>query len=832
MHLSKIIIAIPTMIWLSLIILNIDRNIKSFIKKLILSLSAISFLTIIYLNLDSMWMLPKIELFIPQFPSSIGLAFIGLFIILTIGYVFSLILLPESSIIQRIITMLGLGLGINAALFIILGIFMIFTTFNAIIIQFTFLLIAFIILSRRSYVLHIDFRMKVGNIKIPKYNFATIIMITITIGFIFFILYPLIVTPVIEWDSLVYGINYAKVIFENSGIPLIAGPSIGKEMSFNYPPGHQVLVAYLFNLTNDPDEFYYRFLASIVVIGVILATYELSKALLCNQYQSLLAVITLCGIIILYWDQTENYNIYITFFSTSSMLFIIKALSLEFEDEKMKNFNIIITLFCSFAGLISYIGVPLIGMMIIMHLIIFRRISFKRLIYHLLLSLIIMSPFYMRNLLLLGNPFYPMLGIGKYLDQTLYKSAIQHFKNYFILTNINIDYLIKSCLWVPALFYLITFTTNDLSKLKLRDSEYYWLRILLYSYPLLIPLAAFLFHAPFPRYFLMAYPIFTVLLSKILPLNSIKQSLMEKIISTIILLAIIGFSVLTITSSKSVVIFEDKVDYIVTHYEDAVIWKWINVNTQENDVIATYEIREYYINRKIMLLDGYTAIPLYKMADINEALEYLHQHGVKYVLSVPWASPQDIRMPPAYDWLIITKYFGNHSLLPPVYIAPNGATIYSIKSMSEEELFKTFSKYNLVPPLKKLKLNITILNITQPPSGRIYLPIPCDYARGQIHVWVNSSNKLVSIELWEGIINLNVINWWEKYNVKSRSPPLSIGLGAKNPELIWNIDKGGYLTLMIVAWEPIAHPFNVTVNIEFYNKWEIRQNNSRGEINA
>ncbi|MEM2538315.1 MAG: hypothetical protein QXE38_03310, partial [Candidatus Methanomethylicia archaeon] len=60
MHLSKIIIAIPTMIWLSLIILNIDRNIKSFIKKLILSLSAISFLTIIYLNLDSMWMLPKI----------------------------------------------------------------------------------------------------------------------------------------------------------------------------------------------------------------------------------------------------------------------------------------------------------------------------------------------------------------------------------------------------------------------------------------------------------------------------------------------------------------------------------------------------------------------------------------------------------------------------------------------------------------------------------------------------------------------------------------------------------------------------------------------------
>jgi hypothetical protein len=273
------------------------------------------------------------------------------------------------------------------------------------------------------------------------------------------------------------------------------------------------------------------------------------------------------------------------------------------------------------------------------------------------------------------------------------------------------------------------------------------------------------------------------------------------------------------TSIKPVYNFDNKMDYVISYYADADAWKWINYNTEKSDIIATFEIREYYIDRKVMLLDGYDASPLYRIKDIGEALEYLHQLGVGYILSVPWASPQSPIMPPAYDRLIITKYFGSQ-LLPPVYVSPSGAAVYSVKPIKEEKVYELFKKENLIPPLKELKLNVIIFNSTQPPTGRIYIAIPCDYVKGQMHVWVNSSNKLVSVELWKGLIDWNTKEWWKKYEGKARGPSLSIGLSAKNPGFVWNIDSGGYYTLMVVSWEKDTSPFNVTLYIKFYNKWE------------
>ena len=47
-------------------------------------------------------------------------------------------------------------------------------------------------------------------------------------------------------------------MFETGKIPLIAGPSIGLEMSASYPPGIQLLAVYLYTFAGNANDFYYR----------------------------------------------------------------------------------------------------------------------------------------------------------------------------------------------------------------------------------------------------------------------------------------------------------------------------------------------------------------------------------------------------------------------------------------------------------------------------------------------------------------------------------------------------------------------------------------------
>lgn len=95
----------------------------------------------------------------------------------------------------------------------------------------------------------------------------------------------------------------------------------------------------------------------------------------------------------------------------------------------------------------------------------------------------------------------------------------------------------------------------------------------------------------------------------------------------------------------------DKWSYLINVFEEADTWKWINENTPLDARIATYDIRTYYLERDVMMLDGHEATPLYNMTSIVDCLEYLKERNVGYILSIPWAAPLDHRMPPAYKWL-------------------------------------------------------------------------------------------------------------------------------------------------------------------------------------
>jgi hypothetical protein len=779
-------------------------------RKFTLMLLMMISIMVTYLNFSLGLVIPRMDLVIPSIlTSQLTVSLSGIIVLLGVGYTSLCILLRTSdlSASEKFLAAIGLGFGVNMLLLILLAIFAKLTIANVIVAQFAILSITvLIILNRKKKQLYFNIKTFVRIVmKVSELNTGNVVLFAATVGYICFTLYPMMVTPITNWDSLAYGINYAKAIFDNNAIPLIAGPSIGKELGFNSPPGHQILVAWLFILANEPDDFYYKFLASVVIVGIVLAVYELSITLNGSRYQTFLAITITLTLLNLFQGGKEHYIIYLMLFSTLSMIYFLKALHLKLTDRKVNQFENTAALFCGFSGLINYHGMLMLIMVIAYSIV--RRLSIQRITFLIFISLLIPLPWYLRNVFLLNNPVYPMLGFGNFLDSTLYASTLQHFRSYW--PNI-IGFLLE--IITKGLFLIIGFSIvllkiiNSIS-LNVDKKQLLFLSLCLSS----IPLIPFLLHAPFPRYFLVGIPFFSAIMAKMIASLITSRDWIENVASIMILLALMSLFIPLIAFYKPVIKFEDKMEYVRMYYGDAEAWKWINDNTRKNDTIATFDIREYYINRKVMLLDGYNASPLYKIKNISEAIEYLRQLGVGYILSVPWACPQSYIMPPAYEWLIITKYLGS-SLLPPVYVSPNGAAVYSVKPIKDEKVYDFFKKENLVPPLKELKLNITISNVTQPSTGGIYIAIPCDYVGGQMHAWIAPLNKLVSIELRKGLIE-----------IKARRSPLSIGLEAKNPGFVWDIHSGGYYTLLVVAREKDSRPFNVTLYIKFYNKWETNE---------
>jgi hypothetical protein len=212
------------------------------------------------------------------------------------------------------------------------------------------------------------------------------------------------------------------------------------------------------------------------------------------------------------------------------------------------------------------------------------------------------------------------------------------------------------------------------------------------------------------------------------------------------------------------------------------------------------------------------------MDTIEESVDFLKENNVTYILSVPWAAPLDLRMPPAYKWCVLTRYLGDPQYLPPVYVGSKGAAVYHVGALEEETAYASFTQEDLAPPIKQLTVNVTVTNATSPASGKFHMPVPVDYREGLMMVSVNSSKHLVSAELWQGIIPEVVTNPSGTYVPLVQWPVQPAGgAGFENPSFVWRIDKWGYFTFFVINQEETyEESFNVTVNIRVYNYWDIQ----------
>ena len=751
----------------------------------------------------------------PVEPIPFDSGWIGFAFIFADGFLLSYILLrDEVDITERLVLSVGLGFGVTYVAMILIGILWDLSFVAIILTQVSLFLIFLFAAFYRRLKLNLNGCLR-KNSHITKFNFVEKILLFVIGIYAVVSIYQTLAYPAIEWDSLAYGVNYAKIMFESGKIPLIAGPSIGLEMSASYPPGVQLLAVYLYTFAGNANDFYYRILQPIFGLTMIIVTYKFSMLATKNRTVSVFAIFLL-SVIPAFWEFfiQETYLMCLTLMATIAAFFFFKANNSN--DNDRKKFEIVATVFCCFAALISYTGLFCFGLLLLYS--IKRKVSSKRVTWLAVLASPIVLPWYIRNFLLLGNPIYPFLGIGNYLDPMLLNSTTQHFLTWSQVPFL--DWISISCkIGAVILFLAVVGLTFDKRK---------QLPLIFSCYLLFVGVVIMAVHIPFIRYLLIALPALAVIISGSVKSLLSKDKLVERTTAVILISLILVSSVATIpcinsfkpTSRQG----DDKWSYLDQVFAEADAWMWINENTPTDARIATYDIKEYYIERDVVSLDGSEAAPLYEMDTVEECIDFLEERNVTYILSVPWAAPLSNQMPPAYEWCILTRYLGDPRYLPPAYVGLNGTAVYHVGTLEEDIVYAAFAQEDFAPPMKHVTVNLTVTNSTDLASGKFYMPIPVDYKGGLMVASVNSSKHLVSVELWKGIITEVVTSPSGTYRPLEQWPIQSANsAGVENPSFVWQINTCGYFTFFVVdQGETFEESFNVTVDINFYNYWDIQ----------
>ncbi len=646
------------------------------------------------------WLANPIINFTPIQIEGIPVAFVATIEILILGVLAAQTLLAdEKDKVVKFISALGLGAGFTALITIILAIFgnLFQPHLNFSIL---FLCVGFLLLnvyrqkgkekpsmreSLKTYFL-------IGKIKKPD-NLRLWLLACSSIGIIFFFcFYHALLTVIVHWDSTVYHAAMPVIIYENHGFPLIAGPSIGIEMSANFPPLFPALGAYYYIQMGLIEDVYLRAISPVMGILTVLATYKIGEILAgkkCGIMSALFLAIT--PLFFKYSVYATSYAI-LTFFGTVSVMFLFLAMT-----KGKARYWIMSGVFYGFALLTSYLAAYLAPFFIIALIGYFiknkKGIRANTKIFLLLFAsaLIISGVWYLRNLFVLENPIYPngynLLG-GINIDPLIMETTFEGIKRDAITAFFGGEVSLLDKIFIFATYKSHFPAISLLTILGIvvlpTQSKKFWL---LSAWPITLSGAILIgITWSFPRHLVFTLPGFALLsaipivkameeierydknikersknafikIRNKIPLPS--KSNLLRIGLAIVLVTAFLFPSLTFSMCGKVVLDNLK-DEPLSNYlwfwenpnaekwaalekliPDSKSWKWLDENLKEGEKVATIENSIYYVkncgNDYFFYLDGWEARQLYSITDPVAIAQYLRSENVKYVFDVPWA---------------------------------------------------------------------------------------------------------------------------------------------------------------------------------------------------
>ena len=723
------------------------ENLKETKESLIIILSFLACAWLVYVYVNQTWITafqqvvswilnPSIT-FTPIQIEGIPLAFLATIEILILGATSSQLLLAnEKDTSIKFISALGLGLGLTALITIILGIFgnLFQLPLNTIILLLCVVFLSVILYKQRGKEKRSIQEFFTTHFSLKKFrkptNFRLWLLACLAIGVIFFFcFYHALLTVIVHWDSLVYHAAMSVIMYNNHGIPLIAGPSIGIEMSANFPPLYSALGAYYYIQIGTIEDVFLRVISPVMGILTVLTTYKIGEVLAGKKYGILSALfLAMTPLFFRYSVYATSYST-LTFFCTVSILFLLLAII-----RRDTRLWVVCGLFYGFALLTSYLAMYLAPFFVIALIYYFIkmknyfRVNIKNASALVLSALMIGGVWYFRNLILLGNPIYPnaytLLG-GINIDPTIiettfkgieWSAAVSFFGGEVSILE-KIGTLLTFRTHFPAISLL---TVLGLALLPTQNKKFW----LISAWPLTLSILVLSGVSwGFPRHIVFALPGFALLSS--LPIvkalekcekydrdkgyhskkaftqirnsmPSVHASDIIRISLAILLFAAFLFPSLTLSMGGQIWMDNlydkppddylwllknpnaDKWFVLNNLYPEAIAWNWLNEHLNEGEKVATVENRIYYVkncsNDYFFYLDGWEARQLYNITDPTAILQFLRNENVKYVVDVAWA-----RAHGHFDILPMAQFLGSPSPYFPTILDNLGnPNIYNV----------------------------------------------------------------------------------------------------------------------------------------------------------
>jgi len=567
----------------------------------------------------------------------------GLFILIFLGYLFSLILVKKLNFLERLTLSFGLGIGINSFIFSILGFIF---NLQPISIFLTYLSLFLVLIW-----LNFD---KLKKFRKPSFHkpskFETLIFL-VCLPFILFSFIHVLFFPELYFDSLIYGAEWAKIIFTEKKIPFFGGgPSVGLELSSKYPSGSPILGVFFYILIGNENIFLFRLLSVVIFIFLILLVYGWSKKLFKEDKFAVLSILLLVTTpFVIIHSRVSSFYLYLIFEFSIAFYFLYR-----FYVSGKKPYLFLASILGGFAALTSYLGLLFFPFLIF--IIAGKKIGYNQFFLSIILFLITCSPWYFRNLILLGNPFWPFFG-GKYIDPIIQSNTMSHFNDMSKLIGFNYNTLEDLLSSVHRLFftyvdfynstkfsgfrpYIMMFVLPAIFLwLKKRESKFEFF-VIWFLYNLIIYTSILNI---FERYFSLAIiPVIFLSVYLIKELSKIK--FIKAILILILLIIFVNSLYLSfvwdecIGANRRVVItymtnlgnFQKILE--TCYMTDIRVWRWVNENLPDDGVIATTELKWYYLNRTMINMDSWRLRKLYYTDDINEIVSVLEENNIKYLV--------------------------------------------------------------------------------------------------------------------------------------------------------------------------------------------------------